>query len=268
MKLEKEKVEKLIEVLKKKGAVEEKPPENVSYRLRKGNGILMVYDTGSIVYSGRERKRLKEEVIEEILRLEETPRIGCDEAGKGEFFGPLVVSCICADRECLRELLKSGVKDSKKIPKERIPEIAEKIKRSCKGAVRVLKPEKYNEEYRKFGNVNRLLENIYMDLIGKLLKRCSPRKVVIDKFSPNVEKVVRKAFPEINVEAKPCGEDDVVVAAASIVAKNERLRVMSELSKELGFALPEGNVKNREILSKIPKEKRLKFVKEHFKIGE
>jgi len=268
VKLEREKAEELVRRLKERGAVEERAPQNVRYRLKKGSGILMIYETGSIVYGGKEREEIKREVIDEILKMEEVPRIGCDEAGKGELFGPLVVACVCADKSCLRRLLELQVKDSKKLSRESLIKLAEAIRENCRGIVRVLNPEDYNRKYERFRNLNRLLEEVYSELLSKLLKKCKPRKVVVDKFSERVEGVLRERFPEVKFEVRTKGESDIVVAAASIVAKAERLRVMDELSQELGFELPEGNRRNAEILSKIPKEERKKYIKEHFEVGE
>lgn len=269
MKLEKEKAEELVKRLKEKGAKEEKPPEYAAYRLKLGGGELTIYESGSVVYSGKEREKVKETVIGELLNIEEKlPRIGCDEAGKGEFFGPLVVACVCADRNCLKELLELEIKDSKKLKEEQILKLAERIKSVCTGVVRVVPPEKYNREYDKFKNLNRYLEEIYRELLEKLLQKCKAREVVVDRFSSRVEKVLREEFKGVEIFAKVKGEADPVVAAASIVAKAERLKMLRELSRKLGIEVREGNLNNRELLKKIPQEKLSSFVKLHFNIRE
>src|SRR5207249_4837544 len=43
------------------------------------------------------------------------PHFGVDESGKGDFFGPLVISGVYVDRGIARKLLDAGVVDSKKI---------------------------------------------------------------------------------------------------------------------------------------------------------
>src|SRR6059058_3284436 len=43
------------------------------------------------------------------------PHLGVDESGKGDFFGPLVISGVYVDRGIARKLLDAGVVDSKKI---------------------------------------------------------------------------------------------------------------------------------------------------------
>ena len=128
-------------------------------------------------------------------------------------------------------------------------------------------PETYNRLYKTYGNVNRMLEDTYKDVIGKLLKKYRVKQVTVDKFSEKIENILKESFPEIEFKVVPKAEVDPVVAAASIVAKVERLKKMEELSKLLGFPLPEGNEKNKEILKKIPPKLRYKFVKEHFKVN-
>src|ERR1700694_1716141 len=43
------------------------------------------------------------------------PHFGIDESGKGDFFGPLVISGTYVDRGTARALLDAGVQDSKRI---------------------------------------------------------------------------------------------------------------------------------------------------------
>ncbi|MEO2069456.1 MAG: ribonuclease HIII [Desulfurobacteriaceae bacterium] len=263
--LNREEIEELVKRLTEKGASLEKPPEHAIYRLKKDKGILTIYKTGSLVFGGKEARVLKEEVETFYLeKLEKVPKIGCDEAGKGEFIGPLVVACIFADENCLKELVKLGVKDSKKLKKEKILELSKNIKKDCRGRVRVLMPKAYNELYEKFKNVNRLLEAVYMEVLEELIKKYSPKKVVVDKFSNEIEEKLKRKFSGIDFEVIPKAEKDIVVAAASIVAKAERLKAMDILSKKLGIKLPEGNINNEKVFKLIPPRKRKYFLKLHF----
>lgn len=270
MKLEKEKLPKLIEELKKLGAKEENPPPHALSRLRLDNSIITIYKSGSIVFGGKETEEAKKLVAFLVSReTDRTPRIGCDEAGKGEFTGPLVLACIYADESAINKLIELQVKDSKKLTKSRILKLADEIKKVCHGAVSVITPQKYNELYEKHKNANRLMEEAYLKLINKLFKKFKAEKIVVDRFSRTLEKKLKENFPDKEIEVIPrADEKDIVVAAASIVAKAERLKFMEKLSKEAGFTLPEGNLKNRELLEKIPPHLHHKFFKTHFNVGE
>ena len=264
--LSREQIELLVEKLKEKGAKEESPPAHALYKLKKDKGILTIYKTGSITFGGKDPSFFKEEVVKFYLQnIDKTPRIGCDEAGKGEFIGPLVVACVYADEKCLKKLVELRVKDSKDLSKERILKMAEEIKKHCRGHVKVIMPSQYNRLYEKYRNLNRLLEAIYVEILEKLIEKYHPEKVIVDKFSSKLEEILEDRFKGIQFEIVPKAERDPVVAAASIVAKAERLKAMDKLKKELGVELPEGNLDNQKILQLIPSEFRHKFVKMHFK---
>ena len=271
MKVRREEVKAVIEKLKEIGGKVEEPPEGVEARLRFKEGVVQVYSTGSITVGGKEKEKLEEKVGKAIFEgvERELPIVGCDEAGKGELFGPLVVACVYADEKCYEELLKLGLKDSKRLKPEKILELSEKVKKVCSGRVKVLMPEEYNRLYENFKNQNRLMEEVYLEVLEKLFKKKGfPKKVVIDKFSPKVEEVLKENFPQVEFEVKTKGEEEPVVAAAAVVAKAERLKRLAELSKELGFKVKEGNAENRELLRRIPREKLHKFIKEHFSVKE
>src|SRR5437899_9891250 len=88
------------------------------------------------------------------------PHFGVDESGKGDFFGPLVIAGAYVDRVIARKLLDNGVMDSKRIGSDqRIKALAESI-RQTPGLVHnvvLIGPERYNELYVQFGNLNDLL---------------------------------------------------------------------------------------------------------------
>src|SRR5213080_2604151 len=88
------------------------------------------------------------------------PHFGVDESGKGDFFGPLVISGAYVDRGIARQLVDAGVVDSKRITSDaRIRALADTIRKTSLGLVEtvLIGPAKYNELYEKFANLNRLL---------------------------------------------------------------------------------------------------------------
>src|SRR5437879_9546744 len=64
------------------------------------------------------------------------PHFGVDESGKGDFFGPLVISGVYVDRGIGRKLLDAGVVDSKRIGSDkRIRTLADTIRKTSLGLV-------------------------------------------------------------------------------------------------------------------------------------
>ena len=81
---------------------------------------------------------------------------GVDESGKGDFFGPLVISGVYVDRGIARKLLDAGVQDSKRIGSDaRIRTLGQTIRKTAGGLIEtvLIGPERYNELYEKF-NLN------------------------------------------------------------------------------------------------------------------
>ena len=173
----------------------------------------------------------------------EPGRIGSDESGKGDFFGPLVVAAFFmpeGQEEVLREL---GVKDSKRTSDARCREIAETLKRGYPyHSVITIGPEKYNELWAKLRNLNRLLAWGHARAIENILERVPAGKAVTDQFGD--ERFVRNALlkkgREIELVQMPRAEEDPAVAAASILARAEFLTRLHFLSKDVGFELPKG----------------------------
>lgn len=173
----------------------------------------------------------------------EPGRIGTDESGKGDFFGPLVVAAFFLPEgqdEVLREL---GVKDSKRTSDGRCLEIAGTLRRAYPyHSVVAIGPEKYNELWAKLRNLNRLLAWGHARAIENVLERVPAGKAVTDQFGD--EKFVRQALlkkgKDIELVQMPRAEEDLAVAAASILARAEFLSRLRGLSREFGVELPKG----------------------------
>src|ERR1700716_3815051 len=115
------------------------------------------------------------------------PHFGVDESGKGDFFGPLVIAGVYVDRGIARKFLEVGVQDSKRISSDaRIHALAKSIRQIVGGLYEVvlIGPEKYNELYRKFGNLNALLGWGHARVIENLLaKKPDCPRALSDKFA-------------------------------------------------------------------------------------
>ncbi len=174
------------------------------------------------------------------------PHFGVDESGKGDFFGPLVISGVYVDRGIGRKLLDAGVVDSKRIGSDtRIRALADTIRKSSLGLVEtvLIGPAKYNELYEKFGNLNKLLGWGHARVIENLLakKPACPRSLS-DQFADArvISASLLKHGRKIAIEQRPRAESDIAVAAASIVAREAFINWLERKSKELGIRLERG----------------------------
>jgi ribonuclease HIII len=173
-----------------------------------------------------------------------TPRLGIDEAGKGDYFGPLVVAgARIPDAEVEESLIRIGVRDSKLLKSdERTRRISARLlevlgpENVC---VVALSPPEYEARREKAGNVNRLLAEIDAGIIDKL--KDEVRVVVVDEFARDTQACLEPVMPEgVGLEVRPRAEDDVAVAAASVVARARFLEELGRLSRWAGFELPKG----------------------------
>jgi ribonuclease HIII len=174
------------------------------------------------------------------------PHFGVDESGKGDFFGPLVISGVYVDRVIARNLLDAGVVDSKRISSDaRIRALADTIRKTSQGLVEMvlIGPAKYNELYEKFGNLNLLLGWGHARVIENLLARkpgC-PRSLS-DQFASArvIKESLMKHGRTIVLEQRPRAESDIAVAAASIIAREGFINWLERKGKELGMRLERG----------------------------
>ncbi|MCL1946549.1 MAG: ribonuclease HIII [Chitinivibrionia bacterium] len=202
--------------------------------------------------------------------------IGSDEAGKGDFFGPLVTAGFFLEDENMQNDLKNmGVCDSKKLNDIKISEIAKKLHAKYKENIVIVRPsvEKYNDLYANFKNLNYLLGWQHATVFEEMRKKFPQAKTAIfDKFA---EKRVVENFlkdnRDLKVEAAIHGEDSHIgIAAASVIARDCFVNRMKELSKGYGMNLPLGAGKivtraGKDFIKMHGKEK-LNFVaKTHFK---
>jgi ribonuclease HIII len=174
------------------------------------------------------------------------PHFGIDESGKGDFFGPLVIAGVYVDREIARKFMEAGIQDSKRIGSDkRIRDLA-KIIRTTPGAVGdtvAIGPERYNDLYEKFGNLNTLLGWGHARVIENLLERkpdC-PR-ALSDKFADAsvIEKALLKHGQAIRLEQRTKAESDLAVAAASILAREAFIDWLESRGKTIGVKLGRG----------------------------
>lgn len=204
--------------------------------------------------------------------------VGIDESGKGDYFGPLVIAGVVVEEADKEKLLKLGVKDSKELADSQIKKIAGEIYKSIgkeKINVVLISPEKYNELYSRMKNLNRLLAWGHARVLENLLSNFNCDGAISDQFGD--EQFLKNALMEKGKEIKliqmPKAEQNVAVAAASIIARNVFVERLENLCGQYQVPISKGVsdlvIKNaNQILSKYGKEELKKVVKLHFKTTE
>jgi ribonuclease HIII len=234
-------VQKLQADLKEQGFEFSTPPYTHFSAKKKGVSVTL-YQSLKLTVQGKEMADFIQFYLEpEILKtfhfghpvasknLDLTPRIGVDEAGKGDFFGPLCIAALFAEGSGVERLIELGVKDSKTISDTNIVLIGKKIRAEFQYEVIRVSPTRYNEMYPKFGNLNTMLAWGHATAIEKLSARCQCRNVIIDKFAH--EQVVLKAVKQKNLS---------ITLTQKVRAEEDVVDGMDKLSQECGFELPKG----------------------------
>ncbi len=168
---------------------------------------------------------------------------GSDESGKGDYFGPLVIAAVAAKPNDIELLEKWGVRDSKKLSDKRIIELSRLIKDNLPYEAIAINPDKYNDLYNNIRNLNKLMAWAHARAIENLGERVPDIEVaVVDKFGPErrLQSALMERGRKMQIIQETKAERYPVVAAASIVAREEFTRRLSELSERFGISLPRG----------------------------
>lgn len=203
-------------------------------------------------------------------------RIGLDESGKGDYFGPLVIAAVFVDEQTEPQLNALGVRDSKLLTDSRMLVMAGEIKTLCPNLVVPIEPKRYNELYNRVQNLNRLLGWGHAWTLEKMLEKVSTNLAIVDQFGDEsyVRKALREKGRQITLVQRIHAEQDAAVAAASILARAKFVQQMEQLSQRVGKTLPKGAsdpaivTVGRELVAKYGKDILTEIAKLHFKTTE
>jgi ribonuclease HII len=160
--------------------------------------------------------------------------VGVDEAGRGSFVGPLVVGGFAIDPDRVEELRSAGVRDSKELAPRAREEVHGRLAALGRWAVAELDPRIVDQAVAR-GRLNQLEAQAF----GRLIRDLGADEAHVDACDVNEQRfarsVARSCGPGIRVHARHHADrDDLVVGAASIVAKVRRDARVAELRAALG----------------------------------
>ncbi len=235
---------------------------------------VVFYESGKLVVQGKGTQEFVEFVLEpEVLKQAKLgyetvlnpdlllPRIGVDESGKGDFFGPMCVAGVYVNESVITAWKDAGVRDSKNISSDKKISDLAKLIRETPGCVTTVVPignEAYNRLYAKMRSVNTVLAWGHARVIENLMgqrHRMNPPPVraISDQFASSksvIEKALMSMGKELELVQRHKAEEDVAVAAASILARDEFVKRLAALGKDFGVALPKGAGANVDTLAK------------------
>lgn len=252
------------------------------------------YESGKLVVQGKGTQDFVQFVLEphvlgearlgyeDVLDPDRlAPRLGIDESGKGDFFGPLCIAGVYVNAAVLESWKDAGIRDSKNIGSDaQVLRLADRIRKTpgCVHTVVPIGPGAYNRMYALNRSVNRVLAWGHARVIENLLGQRHrmdplPVRAISDQFASDketVEKALLSLGRSFELVQRHKAESDAAVAAASILARDEFLRRLKRLGEEFGVDLPKGasrevETAGRAFLERHGEEALPKVAKMHFR---
>jgi ribonuclease HIII len=231
------------------GALETRTVEHARFQVRGAGVVATLYRSGKLVVQGPDARLFAERYLgpagapsapEESVPLVvgERTLVGSDEAGKGDFFGPLVVVALRADPRERAELARAGVADSKTLSDARVAVLAPALEQRYACAAEVLTPADYNREHARCGSLNPLLAELHARAIRRIA--VPGALVLVDKFAHESLVASRLAGLDVELHQHVRAEREPVVAAASVIARHLFLEGLRQLSEESAVPLHKG----------------------------
>ena len=177
--------------------------------------------------------------------------IGSDEAGKGEWLGPLVAVAVALSYQQRSYLVTQGIMDSKKLRLDLITKLANVIRKSCLTYRAITVPPRsfnnlMNEVKGQGRSLNDILAWAHAQAISEVLEDLTKKGIVgkiklsIDMFDKiKTEERLRRAInlKKFVLDHRPKAETETSVAAASIIARDVRELWIDDKSAQLHLDL-------------------------------
>lgn len=199
-------------------------------------------------------------------------RIGIDESGKGDYFGPLVICAAFARAEDNGWLAELGVRDSKQMSDAPLLKLAAEIRQAVPHETVVISPAKYNELYERVRNLNRLLAWGHARALETLLGTVNAGAAISDQFGDRsyLQKALMEKGRTVQLVQMPRAEADIAVAAASVFARAAFLRHLKKMEEEYQVTFSKGasnivEMEATEFVKKFGRERLGEVAKLHFK---
>ncbi|MED1442366.1 ribonuclease HIII [Aeribacillus composti] len=237
----------------------DRTPPGAVFSAKLTNCTITAYKSGKVLFQGsaaqqeanrweKTAKTAPSQTEDELQQLQQMSVIGSDEAGTGDYFGPITVAAVFVPKEKRKLVQQLGVKDSKALTDKQVFSIANTLIETVPYSLLILRNEKYNQLQKSGMNQGKLKAILHNQAIHHLLKKISPDKpeaVLIDQFAePDVYFQYLKdrdvPFKDITIFKPKAEHIHISVAAASIIARYAFLKELNSLSNAAGFYLPKG----------------------------
>lgn len=250
----------------------DKTPPYAIFQAQEEDTVITLYESGKAMFQGKsadvDAKMWKEvggsmltdiqkEIEKEYTDYYYVSAIGSDEVGKGDYFGPLIVTSTYVSEDDIVFLEQLGIKDSKKLTDDKILKIVPELIKRIPYASIILSNKEYNEKYNNEYNMNKINAILHNKALLSLTKENKYHYdyIIVDEFAKE-----RKYYEYLSdtkevqrgITFLTKAEDkNLAVACASVISRFIFIKELDKLSDSIHIPLPKGA---GDIVDKVGKE--------------
>lgn len=227
------------------------------------NTSISVYNSNKVMFQGKDAESIASQLLPNVVPAKKNSGkstnsqqtiqynryncIGSDEAGSGDYFGPLTVCAAYVSKKNVQILKTLGVDDSKRLTDAKIVELAEQLVTLIPHSLLTMNNDKYNEKQKAGWSQVKMKAVLHNEAIKNVTQKIDTEAldyIVIDQFAESgVYK--RYALSELPFSSKTKFETkgeskSIAIAAASIISRYAFVKHMDNLSRSAKMEIPKG----------------------------
>lgn len=238
-------------------------PQGMKAKIKYKNTSISIYNSNKVMFQGNDAEVIAAQLLPHIAQQQKSPSkptsskqtiqynkyqcIGSDEAGSGDYFGPLTVCAAYVSKQNVQVLKTLGVDDSKKLTDPKIIELAEQLVTFIPHSLLTMHNEKYNEKQKAGWSQVKMKAVLHNEAIKNVTQKINTDEldyIVIDQFAEaGVYK--RYALTDLPLSNKTKFETkgeskSIAIAAASIISRYAFVKNMDSISQSTRTEIPKG----------------------------
>lgn len=237
-------------------------PQGMKAKTKYKSTSISIYNSNKVMFQGNDAEAIAAQLLPHITQQKSPSKptsskqtiqynkyqcIGSDEAGSGDYFGPLTVCAAYVSKKNVQVLKALGVDDSKKLTDPKIIELAEQLVTFIPHSLLTMHNEKYNEKQKAGWSQVKMKAVLHNEAIKNVTQKINTDEldyIVIDQFAEaGVYK--RYALTDLPLSNKTKFETkgeskSIAIAAASIISRYAFVKNMDSISQSTRTEIPKG----------------------------
>ncbi|EKU46201.1 ribonuclease HIII [Staphylococcus massiliensis] len=238
-----------------------KLPQGMKAKCKYKGVTINIYNSNKVMFQGKTAQEVSNQLLghqasqstpssassHPTIPYNQYSCIGSDEAGSGDYFGPLTVCASYVSKDQIPLLKTLGVDDSKRLNDTKIVELAEQLVTFIPHSLITLDNVKYNERKALGWSQVKMKAVLHNACITNVLNKIDQTEldyIVIDQFAKR-EVYKHYALTEIPCDKKTKFETkgeskSLSIAVASIISRYAFVKHMEQIEHKLKLDIPKG----------------------------